>query len=94
MEITENNIEFLTGEKTCTASFSNRKHINRVKKLHTEHPDDFDYFVENADGSVCVKFPLSWVKISPKRTGRKYTEEERRVIAERFKKAREKKTSE
>lgn len=65
MECLENMIEFITGQGTATVTFTNRKHINRIKKLHEVHKDDFKYFVENKDGSVCAKFPLKWIRISP-----------------------------
>lgn len=65
MEMTENAIEFITGQHTCTATFTNRKHINRIKKIYEERGDEFKYFVENQDGSICAKFPLKWVRINP-----------------------------
>ena len=67
MENQENMIEFITGQRTATVTFTNRKHINRIKKLYEEHKDDFKYFVENQDGSVCAKIPLKWIRISPPR---------------------------
>lgn len=92
MEYKENGIEFLTGQTTATVSFSNRKHINRIKKLYEKHKDDFEYFYENKDGSVCAKIPLKWVKISPIRNVNKnYTDEQKKEISERFKRARESK---
>lgn len=60
----ENCIEFLSGERTATVSFTNRKHINRMKKLHEERHEEFKYFKENDDGSICAKIPLKWVKIN------------------------------
>lgn len=65
MEMTENAIEFITGQKTCVATFTNRKHINRIRKLYEERGDEFTYLVENPDGSICAKFPLKWVRINP-----------------------------
>ena len=44
MEITENMVEFITGQRTCTVTFSNPKHINKIKKLYGEHKEDFKYF--------------------------------------------------
>ena len=31
MENTENMVEFISGARTATVSFTNRKHINRIK---------------------------------------------------------------
>ena len=85
----ENVLEFISGARTVTVSFTNQKHINRIKKLYEERKDDFKYFHENTDGSICAKLPLKWIKISPpKINNRIYTEEEKRKIAERLKNSR------
>lgn len=36
MEITENMIEFISGQRTATVTLSNPKHINRIKKLYED----------------------------------------------------------
>ena len=65
MEISkENNIEFLTGAETATVTFTQRKYISKMKRLHAKFPDEIKYFVENKDGSVCAEVPLTWIKIS------------------------------
>ena len=61
----ENMIDFITGSKMCTCSFTNRKHINRIKKLYEQRKSEFEYFYENEDGSVCARIPLKWIKINP-----------------------------
>lgn len=65
MDSTENVIEFITNSHTATVTFTNRKHINKIKRLYEKNRDGFTYFVENIDGSVCAKIPLKWIKISP-----------------------------
>ena len=93
MENSENMIEFISGTRTATVTFTNKKHINRIKKLYEERKDEFKYLVENPDGSVCAKLPLKWIKISPsKRNSRIYTEEEKQKIAERLRNARRNKS--
>ncbi len=87
----ENVIEFLTGERFCSVTFTNRKHITRIKKLKEEHPEEFKGFFENTDGSVYAKFPLKWVKITPPRAGRTLTEEEKEEVRKRLADARNKK---
>ena len=62
---TENVLEFISGTRTATVTFTNQKHINRIKKLYEERKDEFKYFVENDDGSNCAKLPLKWIKINP-----------------------------
>ena len=61
----ENMVEFISGTRTATVTFSNQKHINRIKKIYEERKDEFKYFVENDDGSICAKLPKKWVKINP-----------------------------
>ena len=91
MENTENMIEFLTGRHTATVTFTNRKHINRIKKLYEERKDDFKYFIENQDGSVCAKIPLKWIKINPgSKNGRVMTDEQREAARIRLANARNK----
>ena len=85
-------IEFISNTRTATVTFTNRKHINRIKKLYEERKDDFEYFVENKDGSICAKLPLKWIKInSGSKTGRIMTEEQKEAARIRLQKARENK---
>ena len=87
----ENCIEFLSGERSAVVSFTNRKHINRIKKLYEERKDDFKYFHENADGSICAKLPLKWIKINPgSKNGRVMTEEQKEAARVRLANARNK----
>ena len=87
----ENCIEFLSGERSAVVSFTNKKHINRIKKLYEERKDDFKYFHENTDGSICAKLPLKWVKLNPgSKTGRVMTEEQKEAARIRLANARNK----
>lgn len=87
----ENCIEFLSGERSVVVSFTNRKHINRIKKLYEERKDDFKYFHENTDGSICAKLPLKWIKINPgSKNGRVMTEEQKEAARVRLANARNK----
>ena len=92
MENSENMIEFISGTRTATVTFTNQKHINRIKKLYEERKDEFKYLVENPDGSVCAQLPLKWIKINPgSKTGRVMTEEQKEAARIRLQKARENK---
>ena len=92
MENMENMIEFISGTRTATVTFTNQKHINRIKKIYEERKDDFKYFKENTDGSVCAKIPLKWIKINAgSKTGRVMTEEQKEAARIRLQKARENK---
>ena len=91
MDSSENVIEFITGERTATVTFTNRKHINRIKNIYEERKDDFKYFRENPDGSICAKIPLKWLKINPgSKEGRVMTEEQRQAARIRLQEARNK----
>ena len=86
----ENMVEFISGQKTCTVTFTNQKHINRIKNIYKEHKEDFIYFIENPDGSICAKIPLKWLKINPgSKDGRIMTEEQKEAARLRLAKARE-----
>ena len=91
MENTENMIEFISGTRTATVTFTNQKHINRIKKLYEERKDDFKYFIENPDGSICAKLPLKWIKINAgSKEGRIMTEEQKEAARIRLANARKK----
>ena len=85
-------MEFISGTRTATVTFTNQKHINRIKKIYEERKDDFKYFKENTDGSVCAKIPLKWIKINAgSKTGRVMTEEQKEAARIRLQKVRENK---
>lgn len=93
----ENCIEFLSGEQYAVATFTSRKHINRIKKIYEERKDEIKYLRENKDGSICVKFPLKWVKINPgaihdpSKPKKVLTEEQKERLRQNLKKYRESK---
>lgn len=95
MENSENMIEFISGQRTATVTFTNQKHINRMKKLYEERGDEFKYFKENEDGSVCAKIPLKWIKVNAGAlpgTGKKreMTEEQKEELLKRLAEGRAK----
>lgn len=92
----ENCIEWLSGERSCLCTFTNRVHINRVKDLYEKHKDEFGSFYENPDGSVCCKIPLKWIKVSYPRQVPKheYSDEERAAFAVKMAEVRAKKNAE
>lgn len=96
MENSENVIEFLKNSRTATVTFTNRKHISRIKKLYEERGNEFKYYHENEDGSVCAKLPLKWIKVNAgsvpgTRAKREMTEEQKQALRERLAKGRAKK---
>ena len=98
MENNENMIEFLSGTHTATVTFTNSKYINRIKKIYEERKDEFKYFIENQDGSVCAKIPLKWIKVNPgsapgTRTKREMTDEQKEILKQRLAEGRAKAAS-
>lgn len=89
-EISENNIEWYTGDDTVTLSFSQKKYASKVLR-YANSRSDVQIVAQNEDGSICAHIPLSWIKISPPRKGREFSEEEKAEAAERLRVAREKK---
>lgn len=83
----ENVVEFLTGDKTCTVSFTNRRYCNKIMKMYASHPEVFERFEVNQDGSVYARFPLNCLKFSiPKAVT--MTEEQKTAIADRLRSGR------
>ncbi len=74
-------------------SSDERKWITRIKKLIKEYPNEIRVIAmpETNDGCIYVQLPTEWLKIQPKREGRKMTEEQRAAATERLAIAREKK---
>ena len=53
----ENMIEWLTGDDTLTVSLTQKRFINRVRKLSKAN-DAVQIVAENADGSICAHLPI------------------------------------
>ncbi len=62
----ENNIEWYTGSDTLTASFTQAKFVNKMRKF-AETDERVEILAENSDGSILVHFPVEYLKLSPKR---------------------------
>ena len=88
----ENAVEFLTGDDTCTVSFTNKRFCNKIKRLHDKKPEGFERFEVNPDGSVYARFPLRWLKINPPQE-KNLTEEQKDALRQQITMAREAKKS-
>lgn len=84
----ENVIEWLNGSDYIGVTLSQRKWINKVE-LFAKQDENVRILARNADGSIYAHLPISYLKLSKKRTV-ELTNEEREEIAERFRKARNK----
>ena len=70
---------------------SERKFINKLRKLQQEYPDQVKITHENPDGSLCVVLPYNWMPFPKPPTKRNYTEEQKEEMRKRMRKARESK---
>ena len=60
----DNSVEWYTGQTIITATFSQRKWINKIRRLAEKHPDEVKIDIENPD-SIVVHMPIGYIKISP-----------------------------
>ena len=59
--------------------------------MYEERKEDFKYFKENKDGSICAKLPIKWLKLNPgSKEGRSMTEEQKEAARIRLSEARKK----
>ena len=84
-ELRENVIEWIDGMDTVSVTVTQRKYINKIKKLAQKH-DEVDIVKENEDGTLFAHVPLSYIKIS---APRQMSEEQRIQAGERLKVLRE-----
>ena len=68
----ENLIEWITGSKTATVTFSQKKFINRIKQMAEKHPELAEIVAENEDGSITAHIPVKAIHLTvytPKNKG-------------------------
>ena len=80
----ENVIEFYADDKRATVTFTQGRYVSKIRKLAEQYPDECQIVAENSDNSIVAHIPTRWIKISPLRKGREFTEEEKKVNAERL----------
>ena len=73
----DNVIEFLNNQKTIAVSFSQKRFINQIKKLKEKFPESV-YIVDETDGGMYAKLPVSFLRISKRK--RNFTEEQKRNL--------------
>lgn len=69
----DNSVEWYTGQTIVTCTFSQRKWINKIKRLAEKHPEEVNIQFTHSD-CIVVKMPISYIKISPPK---KVSEEQR-----------------
>ena len=63
-EIKENVIEWVTGNDYIACTFTQKKYINKVRKIALQMPELVPIFHENKDGSIFCHLPLKTLKLS------------------------------
>ena len=63
-DIRENVIEWLNGDKMVMATLSQKKLINRLRRMAEKYPSCVEIVAENIDGSILARFPVSAVHIT------------------------------
>lgn len=59
----ENVIEWITGDNEVACTFTQRKYINKVRKMMDKQPNLVTHFVENPDGSIFCHLPIKALKL-------------------------------
>ncbi len=63
-DIRENVIEWITGDDWMACTFTQKKYINKVRKLSAKYPHLVSNLIENHDGSIFCHLPLKALKLS------------------------------
>ena len=87
----ENAIEWVTGEKTMTVTFSQQREITRVRKLKEKYPDEVEIVAEpeTNGGYIVAHMPVSYHSLANRK--KSLTDEQKQAASERLAKAREQK---
>lgn len=86
----ETSWDYIVGSSTGTLFTTERKWINKINRLKEVYPDKVDILKQNRDGSILVRIPSSWFKISPPRQSN-LSDEQKEAARQRLAKARENK---
>lgn len=76
----ENVIEWVNGEAGIVLTLSQKKYINRVRRLAKQHPSEVTMY-DNPDGTVYATMPLSYLKLT---APREVSDEQREAARQRF----------
>lgn len=62
-DLKENVIEWITGDDYISCTFTQKKYINKVRKIVDKRPELRANFYENPDGSIFCHLPLKTLKL-------------------------------
>lgn len=63
IDLQENVIEWITGDEYIACTFTQKKFINKVRKIADKQPELVPVFHENYDGSIFCHLPLKMLKL-------------------------------
>lgn len=86
----ETAINRVKGDSYCCVFTGERKMINKIKEYEILFPNEVKIQFINEDGSILAYVPYDWFRFVKPPTKRNYTEEQRKIMAEKMKKVREK----
>lgn len=59
----ENVIEWIEGSRTATCTFSQKRFVNRIRKMSKTPGNSVEILHENEDGSIIARIPLKAIHI-------------------------------
>lgn len=85
----ENEIEFLLNDERATATLSQVRFINKIKKMAEEYPGEVVIIADNKNKSgntvsLCASLPVSWIVKPGKPAELNLTDEQRDELRERL----------
>ena len=78
VELRENCIEWITGDDEIACTFTQKKYINKVRKMMNKQPKLVTKFIENPDGSIFCHLPLKALKLYLKTPNEQGVEDDER----------------
>lgn len=63
-DLKENVIEWYTGSDRATVTFSQKKYINRLRRMISTGVSGVEIVAENPDGSIMAHIPLHLVRLT------------------------------
>lgn len=91
MSIKETSIDKIVGEEYLTVYSNEKAIVNKIKELASKYPSEVTIIKKYEDGTINAHFPSNWFRFIKPPAKRNYTEEQRKAMGERMKKARENK---
>lgn len=82
-DICETVVEYTRGDSCITVSSTDSNWVKKILKVCANNPEDTRIVAQNPDGSVCVKMPKSYLKLSPPKKSN-LTAEQRAAVSRRL----------